>query len=350
MNKYFYFLYGRQNAVYIIYLETVTDILDSLSFYKDLNIKSKLTKATLYSYSHVLRFLIKLLPSIGKNNNEVQNFLVSKIGYNCDFGITEHCSCLISPTRDKVIVHHHGQYFQKYGFGQSYLKLKNEYEIYQHLEGDYQYLSISKAKQYEDNERFCSFRLYTDKSCNRHTLLQIYNDILLNSLVEFNKALPRQERTVSEYFEGILHKIKGSDLKLRAQSIIDKFGKEKLLSGLTHNDFKPWNVLVGEEKTLFFDFEECTANGIIGTDFFNYFIDPVMLNFKGLAKVEKAIEHHKVKDAFEKYSKEFAFKSPYYLVLSMYLLDRCFKYEVEKNTTMRARYMGLFEIIRVKLT
>ena len=54
-----------------------------------------------------------------KSAQEVHRYLQINVSGDIPFEIDDESSVLISPTRDKVIVHRHGKYYQKYATGKS---------------------------------------------------------------------------------------------------------------------------------------------------------------------------------------------------------------------------------------
>lgn len=128
MTNYFYLMNGNNGSSYIFNISSWRAIKISVKFYSTFTFKAKVQKQGLI----IFLFLIsKIYRKICKSKNEIQEYLNSTISkVDIDFNIDEASSVSISPTRDKIVVHHHNRFFQKFAFGKSFKKVKHESDIY----------------------------------------------------------------------------------------------------------------------------------------------------------------------------------------------------------------------------
>ena len=162
--RIFFILNGRNGATYILNSSNKTSLKKSLSFYKTKTFKQSLLKSALKMYLQLLNLGCKSSPFCKLQSvEEVEKYLKTLLLHDIDLNIDNNCSILISPTRDKIIVHHHGEYFQKFAFGESYANVKNEAYIYELLSKPFTHFSVSRFHDYkESKEGVCSFKLSSE--------------------------------------------------------------------------------------------------------------------------------------------------------------------------------------------
>ena len=278
MYNFFYVLSGNNNATYILNASSWKNIETSLKFYRAYNLKSKLQKSVLAFFLFIVG---KFFPSFCKSKDDIKIYLKENINPNVDFNLDENSSVLISPTRDKVIVNHQGQYFHKFAFGKSFEKVQKESAIYSLLENskEFQVASLIDLKT-DTSASSCNFKLVNPPKHTNDQLIAIHT--LPEILVEFfNSAANLQSIKVSDYLENLLKKVHSLNLDAinELPSYLAKIQKEEptevMPLGLVHRDFKPWNTLLRNEL-LIFDFEEAITAGPPLEDLLNYYIDPVI--------------------------------------------------------------------------
>ena len=260
------------------------------------------------------------------NKNEVISFLKENTLDSIDFKLDDQCSILISPTKDKIIIHNHTEeYFQKYAFGKSLDGVKNEAQIYSLFKSESKNFNTSVLNSFFSNESYCQFRLTNNK-------LQTKNDDIIEVLVEFFKTETKEicfENFFNEKYKNVTEELKFyfNDLLVQSKNKNIKFG-------LVHKDFKPWNV---DEKSgpLIYDFEEATL-GLPLEDFLNYHIDP-LVSSNNIEKIKFFLKSNLFRNKIEKYLNllgidlDLNFYIQYYLFERTYFWDKRSKLEISKK-------------------
>jgi len=319
-NKLFLILQGNNGATYIANTKSWEAISCSLKFHTALTVKSKILKKGL----HCLLFL-KGIFGAGKLKSciEIDQYLQNSLKSNYEFSIDENCSVLISPTKDKVIVHHHHQYFQKFAFGKSYANVKNEAVIYGLFNDDIKNFQVSKFfDSYDDSANFCFFKL--SNAYIKSTKIKTTD--VVPALVEFFKLGSGKYCSVNTYINELLIKIEmlGKDqMTVQIQvlnELKNKYGKMEFPLGLVHRDFKPWNIL-NFEKPLLFDFEETIVDGLPLEDVFNFYIDPI-IRYKTAKEVTERTLNNEHLLKYKNYLKGLDISINFNLFLHIYLIER----------------------------
>ena len=338
--KLFYILKGNNGATYICNAKNWKSSSQSLKFYKAKSIKATTLKQGLHWYLFLKgRFFKAKLKSV----IEIDQYLQKVSAINTTFNINENCSVLISPTNDKVIVHHHNDYFQKFAFGQSYYKVKNEAEVYKLFNepNTFQVSVFFDEKDILNN--FCSFKLKNKSSNLYKNTSEAFS--LVSALVEFFNVSKQQNYSIYKYVQIIQDKLLEVD-KSQFKSQIkvvdelkDKYGHLSLPLGLVHRDFKSWNIL-HSEKILIYDFEETIIDGPPLEDLFNYFIDPIIL-YKKPQEVIKYIYSKKNLRLYNRYLKELNIEIDFNFFLQIYLVNRILFWKNENKMIMMYKYVEL---------
>ncbi len=336
-NKLFFILKGNNGATYIANTKSWEAITYSLKFYKARTLESKVLKNGL----HCLLFLKgKLFSGKLKSPLEINQYLQNSLKSNCEFNIDENCSVLISPTTDKVIVHHHHQYFQKFAFGKSYANVKNEAVIYNLFNDDIKNFQVSQFfDSYDDSANFCSFKLSNNHL--KHHKLKSNTANLIPSLVELFKLGNGKQCSVKNYINELLVKIEmlgENQMTVQIQVLEEfknKYGKLEFPLGLVHRDFKPWNIL-NFEKPLIFDFEEAVIDGPPLEDVFNFYIDPI-IRYKTAKEVAERTLNNEYLLKYKNYLKDLDISIGFNLFLHIYLIERMVFWikanDIETSTT-----------------
>jgi hypothetical protein len=345
MAKRIYFiLEGSTNSTYIFNAENVDAITYSLKFYKARTVKQKVMKNAFKLYLYCMGLLCRTSSlCILKDKSEVGRYLEKSIDRPMDFKLNEKTSVFISSTRDKIIVHHHGFFFQKFAIGNSYKKVKNEAMIYELLDVPLQNFEVSKFYDHADNENeFCSFKLSSQRK-------NIKIDINLTSaLVEMFNVTKQNECSFTFHLEGLKNRYLKSTIECESvervlRNFIDNYKNLFIPLGLVHRDFKPWNVN-DESGLLIYDFEEAVIDGPPLEDLFNYYIDPIVRYLSPSKVSEKIFEIKNVKE-YECYLGKLEINLDFKLLLYCYLIERAIFWMNANEKETSARYCDLFEYI-----
>tara|TARA_B110000503_G_scaffold118770_1_gene179978 strand:- start:935 stop:1996 length:1062 start_codon:yes stop_codon:yes gene_type:complete len=276
--KLFYILNGNNSATYILNTSSWQNIGTSLKFYRAYKLKGKVQKKILQCFLFVVG---KFIPRFFKSKEDIKTYLKENINQDVDFNLDSTISVLISPTRDKVIVNHHAHYFQKFAFGKSFKKVKNESFVYKLLQNskEFQVANVMDLK-IDEQLSSCNFKLVNPPVKTGHKLLEINN--LPEILVEFFNSSPHKKIVkFSDYIEDLLKRFHSlnmepiTNLTSYLAKIQKEYDTETMPLGMVHRDFKPWNTLL-RDTVLIFDFEEAITDGPPLEDVLNYYIDPII--------------------------------------------------------------------------
>jgi hypothetical protein len=344
--KIFFILEGNNGASYIFNIKDAESIVESLKFYKARTFKQKVMKNALKLYLNIIGFLCRvysLCTLLDKSN--IEQYLEKLTNLSIDFELDENCSILISPTRDKIIVHHHGDCFHKFAFGDSYANVKNEAKIYALLNRALQNFKVSKFYDLNDSQnKFCSFKLGSQ-------LQDAKSDINLTlALIEMFNISRQDKQTFSSYLEELKNRYLKSSIKcetvVEVLEEMEETHENKLIPlGLVHRDFKPWNINT-ENSLLIYDFEEAVLNGPPLEDFFNYYIDPI-IQYISPSEIIKKIYLLKNINEYKFYLNELDIDIEFEILLYCYLIERILSYQASKDITIRKNYILLLKNILI---
>ncbi len=342
MKPIFFILESNNNATYILNAKSVKDIVESLKFYKAQTSKQKLKKNLFTLY---LMFLSLFSASKLKTKEEVLFYLNGLSNINMDFELGEESSVLISPTRDKIILHHHGKYFQKFAFGKSYENVKNESKIYDLLNVDLSHFEISKMYDKVETSDYCSFKLSAKRTYVNKEL-----DLTL-ALVEFFSLSLQKDCLFDDFIDSLENELVQSTLTnaeatALLQSYKTKYKNQTIPLGLTHRDFKPWNVKM-DDGLLIFDFEEAVLDGLALEDLFNYSVDPVIRYLDTKVVYEKIFQEVSVQE-YKRYLKLLSIDIDFSVFLNLYLIQRAVFWQKAGEVDTANDYLNLFEYVNKK--
>jgi len=147
--KIFFFLEGNNGATYIVNTSSLKNISHSLGFYNADNTRQRLVKSSLYFFSWFNKYFRR---KNLKSFQEVNTYLKSLNPKHSDIESDDSISVLISPPRNKTIIHFHNRYFLKIGVGDSYEKVKNESSIYDMLPKNPRFFQLSAVFDIKDQQ------------------------------------------------------------------------------------------------------------------------------------------------------------------------------------------------------
>jgi hypothetical protein len=348
VTKQFLILHGRNGATYVFNAGSLSDIRESLKFYKALTLKGKVMKSALFV---VLLLLGKLRLAPLRTGKDVANYLAALPDEQIAFDLDMHCSVHVAPTRDKVIIHRHGRCFEKVAFGGSYAGVRNEALVYRGFAGKPHLFSISRLKSFEDHGSYCHFAMSHDSlpcdlvgdSIDWSAILAEFfvsqggsRDVLFGAYVSALREACERGRWASN---------------VGLAALFDRFsstyGDEHLPLGLVHRDFKPWNVLPFS-KPLIFDFEETINDGLPCEDLLNYFIDPI-IHYQSTEAVQAILFGEPVQQALVRYAKALGLSVPVEFFIFIYLINRVLFWR-ERGNDRTAQYYEqlLIDCLRAK--
>lgn len=342
--KCFFILEGNNGATYVFNVQDRNAVVFSLKFYKARTIKQKVLKGGLKIFLNSLALLGKAsIYSALKDKGEINQYLKKATKVQLDFELDENCSVLISPTRDKIIVHHHGRYFHKFAFGQSYKNVNNEAEIYKLFDKSLHYFEVSRFFDYVDrNNNRCSFKLARQSK-------SISSDVDITlALVELYNCSQKEGILFSSYLDGLKNRYIKSTVF--SESIEKTFIQleathkdEELPLGLVHRDFKPWNIN-DEQGLLIYDFEEAVLDGLPLEDMLNYHIDPIVRYLPSIKVAESIFIISKVNE-YKRYLKELRISIDFHVLLYCYLIERIVFWMNAGEQETSIKYCDLLECI-----
>lgn len=247
---------GGNGASFFFPVGSYADWTQGLEFYRAVSGTAKLRKALLKLAYPVL----KRRANMGQD--EVAQYIVAELGVTEPPTLDDHASAMISPTRDKALVHHHGRSFEKFATGNSLPGVAGELELYRRLaEWSPQVFSYSRLLDFSADEHIVRFEMAYAPGEFRDAPPALSS--LIEPLTEFFRLPGAAARSWAELWGEL-----APELEIPA-----KYREGETPVGLVHRDFKPWNVKSGE-KPLFFDFESASMAGCPLEDFFNYYVEP----------------------------------------------------------------------------
>lgn len=347
-NRIILILPGNNGATYILNASDFESIKYSLKFYKARTLKQRAMKLALNVFLVLIRFLPKLPSRFElKSVEETGRYLNSLTDDGIPFEFEGNCSALISPTRDKIIVHHHGNYFHKFAFGKSLERVKSEIGIYRRIGTKFSNFRVSEVSDTYESEIYCSFRLNNAYLRDRSELA--YSTDFVSALAELFNTTSGQSCTLSQYLQQL--RLRMSELDpITANSLIDMLAglAERnnglvIPLGLVHRDFKPWNI-DDERGLLIYDFEEAVLDGPPLEDLFNYFVDPLIRYTTAKEMMEELLRPAKM-EMFSDYLRRMNLDLDFKMLLLIYIIERVLFWAARDEMDTALSYQELFKAV-----
>lgn len=348
-NKIFFKYLGSNGAIYIFNLSTFRDIYTSLEFYKPLGLKRKLLKYIFTIYLQILSILSNLF-NIKKLENieEIRKYLSIKIDDSVNFNLDNKSSIFISSTGDKVIVNHNNVFFEKFAFLKSYIKACNEIKIYELLNNKEKIFLTSTIKDINIQNNFCSFKLFNNFIEKKEKKIDDF--ILIDSLVDFFNISNIDKKNISFICDDLKNNnyIKNNLIDLLTQ-IKKKYKDLEIKVGLTHWDFKIWNLQAYKNKLLIYDFEETKNFGLPMEDFYNYYIDSKIMSDEKTIDIMNFLNSQKFNNLKHRYCEKMNLNINNDLLLILYLLNRIIFYNKNGAQYIVNRYSSLLDLVKKQI-
>lgn len=253
---------GGNGASFFFPVGTYADWKRGLEFYRAVSRRAKAKKALLKFAYPVLKRRACLTAA------EVAQVIAAELGMTELPKLDGHSPAMISPTRDKALVHHIGRSFEKFASKNSLPGVTGELELYRRLaEWQPRSFSYSRLLDFSAGASIVRFEMAYASGEFRDAPPELPE--LLEPLVEFFSLPGTATRSWVELWESL-----AIGVELPAE-----YRNGETPVGLVHRDFKPWNVKSGL-KPLFFDFESAAMDGCPLEDLFNYYVEPRLPAFR----------------------------------------------------------------------
>jgi len=339
--KKFFTFYSKHHSIYILNISSYQLLLSSLEFYTPTNIFGKIKYVTLLIFLNIIRFIPFLRKRILKDKNELEDILTKLNKGLKDYKIRDNSSILISPTKEKIVINYGNGSYEKIGFFSNYQKIKNEAKAYRYLNelniNNFVFPQISDEK--DDGKK------YSFKISNNFDETKLSSN-LYDGLLEFFTKSEKRQVSFYSYIEKLYEDLKKN--KIEIPQVFDylnnvkvKYSKSQVNLGFVHGDFKKANMIFNNNKILIFDFEEALFFDIPLLDFYNYLIDPMILN-QSPQKIKKYLFRTKNISLYENYLKKINEDINYETFLSLYLIKKIIFYKVWGYEYYQRKFINLF--------
>jgi len=323
---------GNNHASYFFSAANSRDWRRSLEFYRAVSIVGYCKKSLLLWSLPVLRRRASL------SCREVGELLGRELSLTESPMLDEQCSALISPTRDKAIIHRHGLGYEKFAVGDSLPGVTRELDVYRLL-----------SKKMPQTFAFSPLGA-ADAGLQQTRFLMQYADgqfddriprpaSLVTPLVDFFSCGGTQTQAWADRWQTLI--ITGGDEVAGRVMPQDQRGTTPV--GLVHRDFKPWNVKYGS-KPLFFDFEMASFTGCPLEDLLNYTVDP-MLRTTSPAAVGRVLYGNAMTELAEQYMEKSGFNTEEInRCRRWYLLERFTFWQQKGQAGLARKYLNLYDL------
>ena len=339
--KNFIIIEGNNGSTYIFNIANSSTINNSLRFYKDFTLRQKILKFGINMYLYSKNIIVKLgIDNNLKTAQEIKDFLYYILPFKMDINIDEDCSILISPTKDKVIINYHNRYLHKFGFKKSYDKIKNEASIYFLLNNsNLKYFNVYEIFDVVDiNGAMFSFKI---KPKERFS----YNKDIILALSEMFSITINKNYSFEEYIHNLKYRLQSQNIDEEIihyvlNEIITRFKDFKLPLGLTHRDFKPWNININNSRLFIYDFEETVENGLLLEDLLNYKIDPIIRYISYKQVVKEILKDSNINE-YKRYIKTLNIDIDFKPLIFLYIIERILFWTNQEKIEISKCYFNL---------
>lgn len=346
--KKYYTFYSKHQSIYIFNINSYDSIIASLDFYKPTNFLNQIKYLSMLLYLNLLRIAYPLAANQIKDEKEILE-IISNLNSNINnLKLSQDCSILISPTREKIIIHYHEKKFKKIGFHNNYQKVKNEANIYNFLQTiDMQNFNVPKIS----NELDSKDNIYSFDISNKIDLTTNPQNIK-DGLIELFLTTKLNRISLEIYISDLEKVLKENKIILQSvftflKKIKENHGYKIINLGFAHGDFKKANMVFKNQQILLFDFEESCLNEIPLYDYFNYIVDPLILNHSPV-DIRNKLFNTKNVNFYNKYLKKIGDDINFEILLSLYLVNKIIFYRLWGRDDYRNGFISLFECLNEK--
>ncbi len=254
---------GRNGASFFLSSRNFASWRKSLEFYRAFSYAAQVKKTAVELAYPVLKM------RGGFSADEAAESVAAELELPFKPDMHGDCSAMISPTRDKAIIHRHGSGYEKIASGGSLPGVSRELDVYRLMAGNPpESFAVSAVSDVEETAEYVRFFMHYAGGSFTGTMPGIEKNVL--PLSEFFMKAEAKTAAWRDLYDC---------LALRNQNVEKMLAPDDMRgmiqTGLVHRDFKPWNVRSGE-RPLFFDFEEAAFDGCPLEDLFNYDVDPML--------------------------------------------------------------------------
>lgn len=326
---------GANGASYFLNLHTPETWRKSLEFYRGVSFSACCKKYFLTKSRPFWRLRNPMPPPAAAEN------IRQELGMQVVPLLTENTSALISPTRDKLIVHLHGKSYEKNAFGNSLPGVRRELEVYRTIGGrKWNAFTVSRISESESTS--AQVRLKMEYAEGRFDESVPRLDRIVHGLLEFFHAAGTCRVPWNDKWEGLMQA--AADLPEIRSRLEQQIPSGTTPLGLVHRDFKPWNVKNGD-RLLFFDFEAADFQGCPLEDLLNYVLDPALNHHSPQDALKWCVEGE-LRDASNNYLRSLGIpESAFPDYLHWYLLERAIFWHSSGRKPLSQNFLGLYDLV-----
>ncbi|MCQ2379555.1 MAG: acyltransferase family protein [Victivallaceae bacterium] len=313
---------GSNGATFFFSAASFEDWRKSLEFYQGVSWIAKLKKCLLlFAYPY-----FRQKAAVG--NGEVAAELLRVLPKGTKLTLCIHDSAMISPTRDKIVVHHHGSGYEKFFVRDSRAGGVRELESYRLLQKkrpeSFRFSELLSADATDDLVHLQMAYVLKANGRGDHLPLTVF--------VDFFKTKMYPEISWDDYWNSL-------ELPFDVPAVLRD---GMTVRGTVHHDFKPWNVKQGGVPQIF-DFEGVSA-GLPLEDFFNFIVDPV-LQFGSVRECRSVLVEHDIWNSAKELLRLWGI-SPMEVkrYWKWYLLERYDHFNRAGNPQLAGKFLALYQM------